>query len=103
MLSQDSPTSEDLNDSIVTLGQQNSEKENFEKVHDESLFKQESSSEEEMSYNNPGRTTNKSPHFGEHPGEKVFCREQCMCMKKKKKKKKTAFGGEPKISKPNLN
>ena len=43
MVAQDSPSSEDLDDSIVTFGQQNSEKENFEKIHYESLFKQKSS------------------------------------------------------------
>ena len=48
MVAQDSPSSEDLDDSLVTLGQQNSGKENFEKTHDESLFKQENSSEEEL-------------------------------------------------------
>ena len=37
-----------LDHSIVTFGQQNLEKENFEKMHYESLFKQESISEEEM-------------------------------------------------------
>ena len=41
MVSQDSQSSEDLDDSIVTFGQQNSEKENFEKTHYESLFKHE--------------------------------------------------------------
>ena len=78
MVAQDSPSSEDLDGSIVTFGQQNSEKENFEKIHHESLFEQESSPEEEMSYNNPGRTANESPHISEHPGEKVFSREQSM-------------------------
>ena len=48
MVAQDSPSSEDLDDSIVTFGQQNSGKENFEKIHYESLFEQESTSEEEM-------------------------------------------------------
>ena len=43
MVAQDSPSSEDLDDSIVTFGQQNSEKENFEKIHYESLFRSESS------------------------------------------------------------
>ena len=33
MVAQDSPSSDDLDDSIVTFGQQNSEKENFEKTH----------------------------------------------------------------------
>ena len=46
MVAQDSPSSNDLDDSIVTFGQQSSEKENFEKTHYESLFEQESSSEE---------------------------------------------------------
>ena len=78
----------------MTFGQQNSEKENFEKIHHESLFGQESSPEEEMSYNNPGRTATESPHIAEHPGEKVFA-ENRACGMKKKKKNKTALGGEP--------
>ena len=52
-----------LDDSIVTFGQQNLEKENFEKMHYESLFKQESSSEEEMSQSYPGKTANESAHI----------------------------------------
>ena len=72
MVAQDSLSSEDLDDSIVTFGQQNSEKENFEKIHYESLFEQESSSEEEMSYNYPGRAADESPHITKHPGEKDF-------------------------------
>ena len=31
-----------------------------------------------MSYNNGGRTENKSPHIAEHPGEKGVCKEQSM-------------------------
>ena len=65
MVAQDSPSSEDLDDSIVTFGQQTQRK-NFEKIHFESLFKQESCSEEERSYNFPGRTANESPHITEH-------------------------------------
>ena len=64
MVVQDNPSSEDLDDSIV-IGQQNSEKDNFEKIHYESLFEQQSSSEEEMTYNNPGRTANEPPDIGE--------------------------------------
>ena len=77
MVAQDSPSSEDLDDSIGDIfGQQNSDKENFEKIHYESLFKQESNSEEEMSYNYPLKTANESAHITKHPGEKGFCREQ---------------------------
>ena len=54
MVAQDSPSSEDRNDSTVKFGQQNSGKENVEKTQYESLFIQESSSEEGMSYNYPG-------------------------------------------------
>ena len=72
MVAQDSPSSEDLDDSIVTFGQQNTEKENFEKMHYDSLFEQESNSEEEMSYNYPGKTTNESAHITKHPVKKVF-------------------------------
>ena len=46
MVAQDSSSPEDLDDSIVTFGQQNSEKENFEKIHyenDSSLMPLESS------------------------------------------------------------
>ena len=78
MVAQDRANSEDLDDSIVTFGQQSSEKESFEKIHDKNIFEQESSSEEEMSYNNPGKTANESQRIAEHPGEKVFCREQSM-------------------------
>ena len=38
MVAQDSLRSEDLDDSIVTFGQQDTEKEKFEKMHYESLF-----------------------------------------------------------------
>ena len=69
------PSSEDLYDSTVTFGQQNSEKEYFEKIHYESLFEQRSSSEEEMSYSTPGRAGNETPHIAEHPGEEDICRE----------------------------
>ena len=83
-------SSEDLDVSIVTFGEHNSEKENFEKIHYENLFEQESSSEKEMSYNNPCRTENESSQIAEHPGEKVICREQCMWHEEGAK---TAFGG----------
>ena len=43
MVAQDSPSSDDVDDSIVTYGQQNSGKENVEKIHYESIFEQESS------------------------------------------------------------
>ena len=86
MVAQNSPSLEDLDDSTVTFGQQNSEKQNFEKIHYESLLKQESSSEEEMSYNKPGRTVNETPHIAEHPGEKIICREQSMWHKVEMKK-----------------
>ena len=76
MVAQDSPSSDDLDDSILTFGQQNSEKENVEKTQYESLFEQESSSEEEMSFNYPGKTANESLYITKHPSEKVFCREQ---------------------------
>ena len=39
-VAQDSPSSDDLDDTTVTFGQQNSDKENFEKVRYESLFEQ---------------------------------------------------------------
>ena len=78
MVTQDSPSSEDLDDSIVTYGQQNSEKEHFEKIHYESIFEQESSSEEEISYNYPGKSADESTHVTKHPGEKFFYREQSM-------------------------
>ena len=60
MVAQDSPSFEDLDDSIVTFGQQDTEKEKFEKWHYESLFEHESSSEEEMSYSYPGKTASDS-------------------------------------------
>ena len=73
-----------LDDSTVTFGQQNLEKENCAEIHYESLFEQESRSEEEMSYNKPGRTANETLHIAEHPGENIVCREQACGMKKKK-------------------
>ena len=78
MVAQDSPSCEGLDDSIVTYGQQNSEKENSGKIHYESIFEQESSSEEEMSNYYPGKKADESTHVTKHPGEKVFCREQSM-------------------------
>ena len=47
-----------------------------------------------MSYINPGKTANETPHIAEHPGEKVICREQSMCYEEEEEEK-TAFGGEP--------
>ena len=89
---QGSPRSEDLDDSIVTFGQQDSEKENVEKKHYVNLFKQESCSEEEMSYNNPGRTEKEPQQIAEHPGEKVFCNEQSMWHEEEEEEEETAFG-----------
>ena len=89
MVAQDSPSSEDLDDCTVTFGQQDSEKDNFQKIHYESLFEQESSSEEETPYNKPGKTANETPHIAEHPDEKVICREQSMWHEEEEK---TAFG-----------
>ena len=85
MVAQDSLSSEDMDDSIVTLGQQNSAKENFEKIHYESVFEQESCSEEGLSYNSPGRTANESPHIVE------VCREQSM-WHEEEEEEETAFG-----------
>ena len=93
MVAQDSPSSEDLDDPIVTFGQQNSEKENFEKTHDESLLYQESSSEEKMSCNYSGKPANESAYITKHPREKVPCREQSMWHEGDDDK--TAFRGEP--------
>ena len=72
MVAQDSPSSDDLDDTTVTFGQQNSDKENFEKIHYESLFEQESSTEEEMSCGEPRQTANETPHATGHPGEILF-------------------------------
>ena len=103
MVAQDSPSSDDLDDSIVTSGQQNSEKEKLEKTHYESLSEQESSSEEDISYNYPGKTANESAYITKHPGEKGFCREQSMWHAGDDEK--TAFWGEPneKYQSKNLN
>ena len=92
MVAQDSPSSEDLDDSIVTFGPQNLEKENLEKIHYESLFEQESTSEEEISYNNPGRTANETSHNAEHPGQKVICREQSMWYEEEEEEEKQLLG-----------
>ena len=40
MVAQGSLSADDLDDATVTFGQQNSDKENFEKAHYESLFEQ---------------------------------------------------------------
>ena len=93
MVAHDSPSSEDLGDSIVTFGQQNTEKEKFEKIHYESLFKHESSSEEEMSYSYPGKAASESTHITKHPGEKGFCKQQNIWHKGDDGK--TVLGGEP--------
>ena len=85
--------SEDLDDSIVTFGQQDTEKEKFEKMHYESLFEHESSSEEEMPYSYPGKTSSESTHITKHPGEKGFCKEQNIWHEGDNGK--TVFGGEP--------
>ena len=91
MVAQDSLSSGDLDDTIVTFGQQNSDKENFEKVHYESLFEQESSTEEEMSCSEPRSTANETPHAGGHPGENIVCSEQSMWHDEANEK--SAFGG----------
>ena len=85
MVAQASRSSEDLDDSIVTFGQQNSEKENFEKLHYESLFKQENSSEEEMSTINQEELQMK-PHMLQNSLEKILFAENRACGTKKKKK-----------------
>ena len=79
-----------MDDTTVTLGLQNSEKENFEKIHYESLFEQEICSEEEMSYSKPGRTANETLHTTEYTGENIVCSEQSMWYDEAKEK--TAFG-----------
>ena len=61
-------------------------------MHYESLFEQERSSEEEMSYSKPGITAYETPHTTEHPGETIVCSEQSMCYDEAKEK--TAFGGQ---------
>ena len=76
MVAQDSPSSEDLDDSIVTFGQKNSGKENFEKTHYESPFKHNSSSEEEMLYNYLGKAANEPAYITKHPGERVLQRTE---------------------------
>ena len=80
-VAQDGPSSEYLDDSIVTFGQQNSEKENSEKTQYESLFEQESSSEEEMSYNYP-RKQQMNLHILQNTQEKrVFAENRAQGMK----------------------
>ena len=81
MVDQESPISEDLDDSIVTFAQQSSEKEIFEKIHYENIFEEERSSEEEISYKYPGITATESPHIAEHIGEKVFVENRACGMK----------------------
>ena len=61
-VSQASLNADDLDDMTVTFGVQTSDKENFDKIHYGSLFEQESSTEEEMSYSEPGITANE-PHM----------------------------------------
>ena len=65
----------------MTFGQQDTEKEKFEKIQYESLFKHESSSEEEMSYSYPGKTASESTHITKHPGEKVYVKNRIYGMK----------------------
>ena len=48
LVAQDSPSSEDFDDSFVKFEQQSSGKESLEKMHYKNIFDQESSSEEEM-------------------------------------------------------
>ena len=92
MVAQDSLSSDDLDDTTVTLGQQISDTENFAKVHYESLFEQESSTEEEMSCSEPRRTANEAPHAAGHPGENIICSEQSMWYDEANEK--SAFGGD---------
>ena len=93
MVAQDSPSSEDLDDFIVTFGQENSEKEHFEKyIMNISLNKKAvqkkkcpTSIQEELQM---------KPHILQNTLEKKLFAENRACVMKKKKKK-TAFGGEP--------
>ena len=82
MVAQDYPISDDLDDSILTFGQQNPEKENVEKTQYESLFEQESSSEEEMSFNYPGKTANKSYILPNTQEKRCFAENRADGMKK---------------------
>ena len=92
MVAQVSTSSENLDDSIVTFRQQNSEKEEFEKMHYENLFGQESNSDEEMSPNYPGQTANELAYISNHPAKKVFCREHTTWHEEDHAK--NPFGGE---------
>ena len=91
MVAQDSRSSDELDDTSVTFGQQNSKKESFIKVHCQSFFEQESSTEEEMSYSEAGRAANETTHATEHPGENIVCSEQSMWHDDTNEK--SAFGG----------
>ena len=76
MVAHDSPCSEDLDDSIITFGQQSSEKENLRKYTMHISLN--------MSYN-PGRSANETPHIAQYPGEKIICKEQSMWHEEKKR------------------
>ena len=82
MVAQDSTSSENLDDSIVTFRQQNSEKEEFEKMHYENLFGQESNSDDETSPNYPGQTANELSYISKHPAKRFFAENTPHGMKK---------------------
>ena len=92
MVAQDSLSSDDLDDTRVTFGLQNSDNFVFEKVHYENLFKQETSTEEEMSCSEPRRTANETPHAAGHPGENTIFSEQSMWYSEANEK--SAFWGQ---------
>ena len=76
----------------VVIGQQNSEKDYFEKINYESLFEQQSSSEEEMSYNNPQEELQMKPQILEKTWRKDICREQSMWHEEEEEEGKTGSG-----------
>ena len=86
MVPHDSPSSEVLDDSIVTFGQQDAEKGNFEKIHCESLFEQESNVEEKC-HTTIQEELQINLHILQNIQEKMFFAENRACGTKKKKKK----------------
>ena len=92
MVAQDSPSSEDLDDSTVTFGQQNSEKKILRK------YIMRVSSNKKLVQKKKCPTINQEklqmkPHILQNTLEKRLFAEKRACGIKKKKK--TTFGGEP--------
>ena len=93
MVAQDRANSEDLDDSIVTFGQQSSGKESFEKIHDKNIFNKKVVQKKKC-HTTIQEKQQMNLNVLQNIQEKRFFVENRACGTKKMTKK-TPFGGEP--------